>query len=822
MGGDDFTFEIKGDTSRTARWIDALERQLANVTTTAAAAGSAITAAGSKAASAMQFASDRARAMAASTGNAFAGLTEHFRREAEILEKIHGPMLQYEADLRALNALHQKGMVTAEQYASQLARIRGSAGLPTQVGNNFNDKPAGGGMGDLMTAGAVALVAHEIKELGDEYLILKSKLRAVATDEDNLNSLLEKSKNIAQETRSDWESIVTVYQRFQIATRDLHVSQEQVLAMTKTLSQGLQIGGATAFEAQMSMMELSHAFQTGTLTGREFRVMMKDAAPLMAELQKVSGHTAAEFAEMGKHGKLTAEVLIDLFAKAAPAIEEKFGKTIPTLTQQWTMFKNELIETVGKFVEASGIIPIVGNILGGLVGIIKPVLGALGQLASGIGWVAGKVSDLGHAAGVDLKIGLGTVAGFIAGGPMGAAIGTFAEGLVRSRTNLEELMKGVSESNWQFRGFAAQVEATGKSANELTESAIKLIEALSKVHERMSDTTYLAVSVAGMTQSKRLLDAVLAGLKEEDVILKRVYGSSVDHHNEINAIVRAYGAGIISLKQFNEQLAETERKFSKTKRTGRGRDPGNPFWDLLEKDLKGVVSDVDDLNRQIERGADDLRALSRRFADAAERSERARQKAAAAAAAERAAYATKQWNKELEGVNKRFDSIMEHLQPIEDALVRLATTGKFSWREMINSMLADLSRLAAHKLLAAIVGAAFGGDITSMASSAGAGTPGYAHGGSFRVGGVGGTDSQLVAFRASPSERVTITTPEQERDGGGPWGGGGPSGAPPAMMVVLEDDARAFRHAIATRDGRAAVVRTVDQSRRRKRGGVAL
>ena len=39
----------------------------------------------------------------------------------------------------------------------------------------------------------------------------------------------------------------------------------------------------------------------------------------------------------------------------------------------------------------------------------------------------------------------------------------------------------------------------------------------------------------------------------------------------------------------------------------------------------------------------------------------------------------------------------------------------------------------------------------------------FAHGGSFRVGGSGGTDSQHVSFLASPNEQVTIETPEQMR-----------------------------------------------------------
>lgn len=42
-------------------------------------------------------------------------------------------------------------------------------------------------------------------------------------------------------------------------------------------------------------------------------------------------------------------------------------------------------------------------------------------------------------------------------------------------------------------------------------------------------------------------------------------------------------------------------------------------------------------------------------------------------------------------------------------------------------------------------------------------TTGFATGGSFMVGGNGGTDSQHVAFRATPNERVTIETPRQVR-----------------------------------------------------------
>ncbi len=67
--------------------------------------------------------------------------------------------------------------------------------------------------------------------------------------------------------------------------------------------------------------------------------------------------------------------------------------------------------------------------------------------------------------------------------------------------------------------------------------------------------------------------------------------------------------------------------------------------------------------------------------------------------------------------------------------------------------------------------------------------PGFASGGSFTVGGRGGTDSNIVAFRATKGEAVTIQTPQQQAMGGSPvvlnvtnnFNGGG--GAPDATLI---------------------------------------
>lgn len=89
----------------------------------------------------------------------------------------------------------------------------------------------------------------------------------------------------------------------------------------------------------------------------------------------------------------------------------------------------------------------------------------------------------------------------------------------------------------------------------------------------------------------------------------------------------------------------------------------------------------------------------------------------------------------------------------QDALISFITTGEINFKSFVDSILADLTRLLMNKLLISLIpGLAGGGTIP---------VPGFQYGGSFKVGGSGGPDSRLVAFRASPGERVDVSRPGQ-------------------------------------------------------------
>jgi hypothetical protein len=118
-------------------------------------------------------------------------------------------------------------------------------------------------------------------------------------------------------------------------------------------------------------------------------------------------------------------------------------------------------------------------------------------------------------------------------------------------------------------------------------------------------------------------------------------------------------------------------------------------------------------------------------------------------------------------------AVLQVRSSLENAFVDAIMQAK-SFKDIIRSLISDLARMAAQQAFRSM----FGGQLawSNAAGSAfngGGGILGgigklfgFAQGGSFQVGGSGGIDSQLVAFKASPNERVSITKPGQDMGGG--------------------------------------------------------
>ncbi|MBX3515231.1 MAG: phage tail tape measure protein [Xanthobacteraceae bacterium] len=134
---------------------------------------------------------------------------------------------------------------------------------------------------------------------------------------------------------------------------------------------------------------------------------------------------------------------------------------------------------------------------------------------------------------------------------------------------------------------------------------------------------------------------------------------------------------------------------------------------------------------------------------------------AAGALADRVRFNREQWDN-FRGV------VLSVRGSLETAFTDAITQAK-TFKDVIKSLIGEFARLAAQQAFRSMFGGTLaweglaGSLFRGTGSGAGVGAlAGFASGGSFQVGGSGGIDSQLVAFRASPNERVSVTKPGQD------------------------------------------------------------
>ena len=146
-----------------------------------------------------------------------------------------------------------------------------------------------------------------------------------------------------------------------------------------------------------------------------------------------------------------------------------------------------------------------------------------------------------------------------------------------------------------------------------------------------------------------------------------------------------------------------------------------------------------------------------------------------------------------------------------DSIVNFARTGEFSFNSLFSSITEQLLRLATNQLFAqllqsAVPGGGFGGFGGGGFGALFNALPGFATGGNFTVGGSGGTDSQLVAFRATPGEDVSVRTPGQQAAAQG--GGGGMS-----VRIINVLDPSVVLDALNSSEGEEVIVNTIQNNK---------
>lgn len=210
-------------------------------------------------------------------------------------------------------------------------------------------------MKNILTGLVAGGVIASLIRMADTYTNIQNKLRLVTTGTENLARVTKELQGIANETRSDFEATSELYARLANSSKELGVGQEQLLKFTKTLNQAIVLSGASAEEAAGGIRQLAQGMASGTLRGDELNSVMENFPKVADIIAQGLGVTRGELRKLGAEGKITAKDIIDAFAAAEKAVNEDFGKTIPTVSQSLTVFRNNFMIWVGEMDQALGI-----------------------------------------------------------------------------------------------------------------------------------------------------------------------------------------------------------------------------------------------------------------------------------------------------------------------------------------------------------------------------------------------------------------------------------------------------------------------------------
>ena len=202
----------------------------------------------------------------------------------------------------------------------------------------------------------VGFVVRQLAELGDAFTNLQNRLRVVTDGTQELTRVTEELLQVANRSRSSFESTAELYSRLALATRELNLQGANLVDITESINKAIILSGASAQEANAGLIQLSQGLASGALRGDELRSVLEQLPVVADTIARSMGVTRGELRKLGESGAITAETIIKAFQEAEDEINQNFAKTVPTLGQSFVVLRNNVVAFIGRINEGAGVL----------------------------------------------------------------------------------------------------------------------------------------------------------------------------------------------------------------------------------------------------------------------------------------------------------------------------------------------------------------------------------------------------------------------------------------------------------------------------------
>lgn len=249
-------------------------------------------------------------------------------------------------------------------------------------------------LSSAMAALGLGLGIKELADTADAYTTLAARIKIAVGETGNVKDAMAGVQSVALQTNSNLDATAQLFAKLNDVGKTMGLTQNQVLDLTKTVNQAIQLGGGSAQASEAAITQLTQALQSGVLRGDEFNSIMEQAPGISQALAASLGVTTGELRKMAEEGKLSSQTVVNALKDQADEIDAKFGQFPKTIGQALQNIKTQWEIVVGEFNAESGASAVVVNalqIIGDNLGVLKTLFNDIGD---GIGWVSDQFGSI--------------------------------------------------------------------------------------------------------------------------------------------------------------------------------------------------------------------------------------------------------------------------------------------------------------------------------------------------------------------------------------------------------------------------------------------
>ncbi|WLF84845.1 tape measure protein [Moraxella sp. ZY210820] len=260
------------------------------------------------------------------TSQEFNELADEFNQSSSSITKIERNLSQLNQEMRNVGTASEQARSSIEKAVTGLGTVQNALG-----------------------AIGIGATAMEIANTADAYAGMTARIKLAIGEHGNLEQAMQNVQQIAIDTTSNLEETANLYAKLSNIGKEIQLSNNDVLTLTKTINQAIAVSGGSAETAQAGIQQLGQALMSGTLRGDEFNSMMENSPRLARALADGLNVPLGKLRELSSQGKLTSDVVTKALLSQAETISKEYAQMPTTISDamenlktQWTVFIGEM------------------------------------------------------------------------------------------------------------------------------------------------------------------------------------------------------------------------------------------------------------------------------------------------------------------------------------------------------------------------------------------------------------------------------------------------------------------------------------------------